>query len=133
MGRFELNSDCHVTALQAQSKLAISPSYEVRFCYISTCWKDNFNIFPMDLIPQSYIFCTSRSSRNNCQVMLSPCLFQVMVESDLGLWLACVPYSLGLMPMYLWIGFYLCLSSRVSPTNSEMPSDLIYLADSSGS
>jgi len=101
MGRFELNSDCHVTALQAQSKLAISPSYEVRFCYISTCWKDNFNIFPMDLIPQSYIFRTSRNSRNNCQVMLSPCLFQVMVESDLGLWLACVPYSLGLMPMYL--------------------------------
>ena len=129
MGRFELNSDCHVTALQAQSKLAISPSYEVRFCYISTCWKDNFNIFPMDLIPQSYIFCTCRSSRNNCQVMLSPCLFQVMVESDLGLWLACVPYSLGLMPMYLQIGFYLCLLSRVSPTNSETPSDLIYLAD----
>ena len=119
MGRFELNSDCHVTALQAQSKLAISPSYEVRFCYISTCWKDNFNIFPMDLIPQSYIFCTSRSSRNNCQVMLSPCLFQVMVESDLGLWLACVPYSLGLMPMYLQIGFYLCLSSRVSPTKTR--------------
>ena len=92
MGRFELNSDCHVTALQAQSKLAISPSYEVRFCYISTCWKDNFNIIPMDPIPQSYLFCTSRSSRNNVQVM---------VESDLGLWLACVPYSLGLMPMYL--------------------------------
>ena len=131
MGRFELNSDCHVTALQAQSKLAISPSYEVRFCYISTCWKDNFNIFPMDLIPQSYLFCMSRSSRNNCQVMLSPCLFQVMVESDLGLWLACVPYSLGLMPMYLQVGFYLCLLSRVSPTNSETPSDLIYLADPS--
>jgi hypothetical protein len=31
------------------------------------------------------------------------------------------------------IGFYLCLLSRVSPTNSETPSDLIYLADSSGS
>jgi len=101
MGRFELNSDCHVTVLQAQSKLAISPSYEVRFCYISTCWKDNFNIFPMDPILQSYVFCTSCGSRNNCQVMLSPCMFQVMVESDLGLWLACVPYSLGLMPMYL--------------------------------
>jgi len=27
------------------------------------------------------------------------------------------------------IGFYLCLLSRVSPTNSETPSDLIYLAD----
>ena len=31
------------------------------------------------------------------------------------------------------IVFYLCLSSRVPPTNSETPSDLIYLADSSGS
>ena len=31
------------------------------------------------------------------------------------------------------IGFYMCLLSRVSPTNSETPSDLIYLADSSGS
>ena len=31
------------------------------------------------------------------------------------------------------IGLYLCLSSRVSPTNSETPSDLIYLVDSSGS
>ena len=105
MGRFELNSDCHVTALQAQSKLAISSSYEIHLCSMCTCWKDNFNTFPMDPDPRLYLFFTSRSSRNKCQVMLSPCLFQDMVESDLGLRLACVPYSLGLTPMYLQIDF----------------------------
>ena len=77
MGRFELNLDCHVTALQAQSKLAISPSYEVRFCSMSTCWKDNFNTFPMDPAPRLYLFCTSRSCQNKCQVMLSPCVFSL--------------------------------------------------------
>ena len=39
------------------------------------------------------------------RVMLSLCLFQVMVESHLGLRLACMPYSLGLTPMYLQIVF----------------------------
>ena len=37
------------------------------------------------------------------------------------------------LALVMQIGFYLCLLSRVSPTNSETPSDLIYLADSSGS
>ena len=100
MGRFELNLDCHVTALQAQSKLAISPSYEVHFCSMSTCWKDNFNTFPMDPAPRLYLFCKSLSCQNKCRVMLSPCVFQAG-RVRLGLWLACVPYSLGMMPMYL--------------------------------
>ena len=44
-------------------------------------------------------------------------------------------FNPGASPLYRldWILFYLCLLSRVSPTNSETPSDLIYLADSSGS
>ena len=37
------------------------------------------------------------------------------------------------LALVMQIGFYLCLSFRVSPTNSETRSDLIYLADSSGS
>ena len=37
------------------------------------------------------------------------------------------------LALVMQIGFYLCLLSRVSPTNSETPPDLIYLADSSGS
>ena len=57
MGRFELNSDCHVTALQAQSKLVISSSYEVHFCSMSTCWKDNFNTFPMDPARGVFFLC----------------------------------------------------------------------------
>jgi len=55
MGRFELNLDCHVTALQAQSKLAISSSYKVDFCYISTCWKDNELSFQW-IRTQGYIY-----------------------------------------------------------------------------
>jgi len=57
MGRFELNSDCHVTALQAQSKLVLSSSYEVHFCSMSTCWKDNFNTFPMDPARGVFFLC----------------------------------------------------------------------------
>ena len=41
--------------------------------------------------------------------------------------------KVGPQPCKEEIGFYLCLLSRVSPTNSETPPDLIYLADSSGS
>ena len=40
-------------------------------------------------------------------------------------------FNPGASPLYRldWILFYLCLLSRVSPTNSETLSDLIYLAN----
>ena len=90
-----------MTARQVHNKSAISLSYEVRFLCISTCWKDNFNIFPMDPTPQSFLFCTSCSCQIKCRAVLSPSLFHVMVESRLRLRLACMPYSPGPTPFNL--------------------------------
>ena len=130
MGRFELNLDCHVTALQAQSKLAISSSFEVCFCSMSTCWKDNFNTFPMDPAPRLYLFCTSRSFQNKCRVMLSPCVFEgygrVRLRVVAGL-RAIWPRA-GAHVSFDWN--ILCHLSRVSSTN-ERTSDRIYPAESS--